>query len=63
MIKMLDPNTLKDPLNFSADSEYRRREEAVEATRRTMKELARSQALAEMTQTSVKIQDTVTICL
>ena len=53
----------KDPLNFSADCEYRRREEAVEATRRTMKELARSQALAEMTQTSVKIQDTVTICL
>jgi len=54
-----------EKLSLEPDSEYRRREEAVEATRRAMAEGARTDAEARQRQgiqTSVKIKETVAIC-
>jgi len=54
-----------EKLSLEPDSEYRRREEAVEATRRAMVERARADAEARQRQgiqTSVKIKETVAIC-
>eukprot|EP00092_Neocalanus_flemingeri_P014151 GFUD01015265.1.p2 GENE.GFUD01015265.1~~GFUD01015265.1.p2 ORF type:complete len:165 (-),score=48.34 GFUD01015265.1:16-456(-) len=53
----------KEALEFGAESEYRRREEAVQATIRTMKEKAKEAALGQGTQTYVKIKETVAICI
>ena len=69
----------KDPLVFGPDDELRRREEAVQATLRTMKvrmilkimknfynidqELAHSEAISHQSQAYIKIQEAVTLCL
>merc|ERR1712002_26962 len=53
----------KEPLNFAADAEYKRREEAVQATLRTMKEKAKEAAIGQGTQTYVKVKETVAICI
>jgi len=53
----------KDPLNFGPDQEYLRREAAVQATLRTMKELAKTANISQQTQACIKIEETVSICL
>ena len=53
----------QEALEFGPESEYRKREEAVQATLRTMKELAKKAAIGQGTQTYVKIMETVTICI
>ena len=63
-LKGLDINVglpCQDELNFESDQEYRRREEAVEATRRRMKELASEAAANSPSGTLVKIKETVTL--
>merc|ERR1711962_1846600 len=53
-------------LEIDSDDEYRRREEAVLATRRAMAELAKKDALERQKQesrTQMKIKETVAICV
>merc|ERR1711915_933517 len=50
----------KDPLNLD-DSEHRRKQAAVEATLKTMKELAKKDSFNEQVKIRVKIQETVSL--
>merc|ERR1739841_51731 len=50
----------KDPLNLD-DSEHRRKQAAVEATLKTMRDLAKQDAFSEQAKIRVKIQETVSL--
>ena len=58
---MISNFVCQDEINFESAQEYRRREAAVEATLRRMKELAREAGLKSESGTSVKIKETVAI--
>ena len=51
----------QEELEFESAQEYRRREAAVEATRKRMKELASEAVVNSETGTLVKIKETVTL--
>ena len=54
---------MKEPEDFGADSEYRRQDEAVQATLRTMREKRGEAGIGQGTQACVRIMETVAICI
>ena len=54
---------MKEPEDFGADSEYRRQDDAVQATLKTIREKRGEAGFGQVTQACVKIKETVAICI